>query len=1165
MPARLSSMELSDAAPLSEDAPASLSSAGPEHAQTVRKSARVVKKPELFAPEPSIVQNGDATRGKRKRATLDENGGEILHASEGSSDNDRDDATDSDEGEPDDEEIRAKKKSAAARRAKSKGHNARSAKKPKTTNPRRNALPVRSALKQRRTRLDETEGVDVPGDLFDHVFSQGHTTNAVAAEWLSRYERNNSEAMRDLVNFVLKAAGCQLEVTVTDIEDQDNVTGRLADLQDEYQASNIVDYPLIARSKGQPPFRPTLVAFISSLVSSLHESDILYTDLALIENLQIWVTTMTSSAVRPFRHTATLISLALVSQLCEVGTEVFESNAKTRRQLEDEKKKARSNKSRLATMQEKVDSGDRKWEVIEGTLQDIYDTVFVNRYRDVDPRIRSDCVHALGHWILTLPDVFFDEQYLRYLGWILFDPSASTRLEVIKQLQRLFKNQDNVAGLQSFTEKFRSRLVEMAARDSEANIRAGAVDLLDSIRATGLLEPDDINEIGALIFDSEPRVRKAVAGFFAANVDDLYESRVESLGGDEAVDEVLPVGENEDYDSPRSSWLKIKCVVELLQTYDSISSRTFQTPPNLINLPSDGETRFSLAAHAIFDKIPEVQEWEALGGYLLYDHSVPAKRRKNLSADDTIKAACRLSESEEIAMLQILHVSIKTREEGDKGRKKKVTKGELHETQESTARHLAQLLPRLLNKFGAVPAAASVVLRLEHLLDLEVFQELRQDETTFSALLDDINKQFLSHANQSVLAEASSALLHARSFEELEDVTDEKVRALWDETVGALCTLAAGKQLSKSGNLSATVLTSLSNAIRRISNLASVSDCTKFLESAPGGKKGSTAGQEPLRLLLAAIQRGVSLPGEINSQLEDEVVSGALRSVLFYFFWKAKLLRERAAKTEQITPREIASLKSCRDAFASVLTSVIRTRTGLDAVRLAAAGTFLDLSTLFATFRQTASPSSDASGNLQSLTQEISAEHSALISSVFVAAEKAYARKARKPLDVGEDDEPLDDESDDESDGDEDDAAERERLDAVLVIEQSLCEFTSKIVLAIIGRVLDNSEPTRGALRARILRNRGKLGLNYKEVVAYLDEQKVKKKAKNPAATAPAKQNVPQSDHEDIEDEGAPSLIEEGGEDDLRDRELVMADADAESGRDDEEAADEVEDEVMGD
>ena len=205
----------------------------------------------------------------------------------------------------------------------------------------------------------------------------------------------------------------------------------------------------------------------------------LYDDLALIENFQVWVTTMSSSAIRPFRHTATAVSLAAVSTLCEIANEIAESTAKSLRQLESEKKKARANKGRVSALQEKVDDGGQKRETVEGTIKDIFDTVFVHRYRDVDPKIRAECVQSLGHWIVTLPELFFEGQYLRYLGWVLSDTSPPTRLEVIKQLQKLFKNQNNAGGLRHFIERFLPRLVEMATRDADAGVRASTVELMD--------------------------------------------------------------------------------------------------------------------------------------------------------------------------------------------------------------------------------------------------------------------------------------------------------------------------------------------------------------------------------------------------------------------------------------------------------------------------------------------------------------------------------------------------------------------------------------------------------------------------------------------------------------------------------------------------------------
>ena len=47
--------------------------------------------------------------------------------------------------------------------------------------------------------------------------------------------------------------------------------------------------------------------------------------------------------------------------------------------------------------------------------------VFVHRYRDVVPEIRAICIKELGLWMMRDPENFLDDQYLKYLGWILHD------------------------------------------------------------------------------------------------------------------------------------------------------------------------------------------------------------------------------------------------------------------------------------------------------------------------------------------------------------------------------------------------------------------------------------------------------------------------------------------------------------------------------------------------------------------------------------------------------------------------------------------------------------------------------------------------------------------------------------------------------------------------
>jgi cohesin complex subunit SA-1/2 len=41
--------------------------------------------------------------------------------------------------------------------------------------------------------------------------------------------------MTDLVNCILKSAGCELKVTEDDVNDPDNIPGKLNDMQDEYK------------------------------------------------------------------------------------------------------------------------------------------------------------------------------------------------------------------------------------------------------------------------------------------------------------------------------------------------------------------------------------------------------------------------------------------------------------------------------------------------------------------------------------------------------------------------------------------------------------------------------------------------------------------------------------------------------------------------------------------------------------------------------------------------------------------------------------------------------------------------------------------------------------------------------------------------------------------
>lgn len=1017
-----------------------------------------------------------------------------------------------------------------------------------------------------------------------------------------------------MINFVLRCTGTTAQVDTHDIEDVDNAPSRVGDLQDEYQAQGITEYPIISRAKEYTAFRTVMTDFFDSFTRTLHSSSVLYTNEALFENLQAWLAPMTSAPIRPFRHTTTVISLTIVTAFCEIAEELNSVISTTRKQLEAEKKKKTVNRGRITELQTKIKEGERRLETVNRFIADSHDVVFVHRYRDVDPKIRADCMVALGGWITSYRAMFFEGQYLRYLGWVLSDTVAHTRAEVIKQLHKLFKNKDNIPNLSGFTDRFRPRLVEMAARDAEPGVRAATIELLDLMRDAELLEPSDIDTVGRLIFDAEPRVRKAVAKFFVSDINEAFTEQIEDI---EELDDLFPNEEDDDFKEPRLAWIKFKILADKFQAYDQVENEeeaeTLKARLRSITAAPGLESRYVLATQVIYPHFAELSEWEALAGYLAYDHSQIEEPSDDEDVAAKVQAMYKLDEGQEVILLGVLDCAVKLHlmnlaesTNDRKARKLKLTRDDAQESQELTAHKLAQTIPLLLSKFGAVPEAASAVLRLGHLLNLDLIEDLQQETTGFATFLDDVNKQFLSHSDQNVLAEASAALLNAKTSEELREATDGKLQELWDDSIENLQRYASSPDVDVRGKLDEDQLTELTNTVLRISNLSSIDNCALIFEktatqNAKQKKNSKSASpRSALDILLDLAKHGIPSLDDIDVEvdgLEDELTSHVLKTLLFYFMWKINtLVTTLRAQPDTISAESIEDLARRRDEFAYTLTSIVQDRLGLDDLRLSATQTLLDLQTLFVTLRRVepapsanSSTTSELSSLVKGLIQEIPVETRNAIIKTHDLLERQLAKRLKRSIEIGDDEDPLD--SDEEPEDDEEETEDDiSTAQETLLIEKKLCELTGKIVLAIIGRVLDASGSDRGKIRTRLLRNKTKLGTNYKEVLSYLDDDlsskagavtraAVAQKSKpTTTAAAPNKNKIFKStehvidddDEDAIEDDDiARPTIEEDDEDDLRARGLVddeiedPVDEDEEGEK--EQAADEDGDEIMGD
>ena len=392
-------------------------------------------------------------------------------------------------------------------------------------------------------------------------------------------------------------------------------------------------------------------------------------------------------------------------------------------------------------------------------------------------------------------------------------------------------------------------------------------------------------------------------------------------------------------------------------------------------------------------------------------------------------------------------------------------------------------------------------------------------------------------------------------------------------------TMSQNRDVQAGSSVSKSVLVELSNTVARIANLASIVHCTSIVETVPvaAGKKRKQSSEAPFNTLIHLVKRGIreEESSEGLRSLETETVVNSIKTLLFYFMWKVQALTTAVkAGSAKYSTSYFETLAKSRDVFAATLTAVMQARKILDDIRFSAVTTFLDLQTLFGTLRNIGmhvkggpeNVDEDVLFQTQGLAQEIVPSTQILISKFHDVAERSLAKRLKKEIRTSvEDDDGLlesaqdlkdlpsdDEEENDEQDEDtvEDESVATERLRATILAEQRLCELTGKIVLAITGRVLDNSGSQRGKLKKKLLVNKSLLGPNYKEVVAFLEERKARPAASSrpsnkqgaAAGLASSKTNVALELEDDpIEDDAIANAaaVEEDEDEDLHARGLL--------------------------
>ncbi|KAJ3225286.1 hypothetical protein HK099_007021 [Clydaea vesicula] len=412
--------------------------------------------------------------------------------------------------------------------------------------------------KNKRPSTKKKHLIEHDGTIFD-IVRTGASIETHVNEWFEEYDNDNLDAMVKLINFLIKACGCPGSIDRVVLEDQDLVTESLEELQGQFNLENQLDYPLIEK-KGKKKnysskFSKNFGEFWSKWIAKCRISNVLYNNSSwCLELLKSWLVTMSSSSFKPFRHTSTRVALIVVSGLCEAAKNIAHDQQTAQKQLSTEEKKGTTpGNNRKLVLEQKVKDFDQKKDIVEGHLNDFFTSVFIHRYRDSDPVIRQECVKELGVWIKTYPEMYLDPQYLRYIGWMLSDKQHNVRLESSKSLGKLYENEAMITGLHQFTERFKTRILEMAKGEKEASVKASSVHLAVETAKAGLLEDKDVEFLMSSMFGENKPIREDLSNYFVDIFNEKYVFMIEEF--------------KEDSDTIDEEYVGFRLLSELLSKY----------------------------------------------------------------------------------------------------------------------------------------------------------------------------------------------------------------------------------------------------------------------------------------------------------------------------------------------------------------------------------------------------------------------------------------------------------------------------------------------------------------------------------------------------------------------------------------------------------------------
>jgi len=617
--------------------------------------------------------------------------------------------------------------------------------------------------------------------------------NEIVQQWLERCDKDKETGTIDLLNFVVGSCGFPQTLVVEDLSSEGDINMILG-IPD--RLPEVSQYPISNDKKA----RKRIIDIWNKIFDSIQDS-YLYEETVIPITVQ-WLTVMSSSNVRALRHTSTFIALKILTKFCEIIVKVTDSlNVASQQQNKSSQGSQKRGSKAKEKSDNRVEELEEKLNKLKKYLDDIYSSVFVNRFRDIFGTIRAECIHELAVWIETYPDHFLDNNHLKFIDWGLSDKDSKARKESIEALKQLYNKETYILSLENLTNRFKARIISML-QDVDYDVRILALQLAVKLFEYGRLDEQGKNTVRNYLIHRDPTHRHTIAPFITSEIKENFivpkKKEYESLGA---------AGKKFN-----ANFVTLKAVIDYLVKTDI----------------SEG-IKIACFVDAVWNSLDIVQDWKTMAELLLTDTSNKVYRdfKKFLIQGpdeeatlarllvECLKKGCDIKEIPEVEKKTAGAQKKKVKKETDSQGFKKAFSAEF-----------ANFLPELFNLYKSDALVMMEIIEIPQLMDLEVFSSQKLTKE-FSSIPETISQVIEAESNPDFLNSAAKSLGVLQKHESLTEAVNNQLAELISKLIEQITEVQATIEKFKGTEADFNeLLSTLNPCLNRLSCLINHTDFT---------------------------------------------------------------------------------------------------------------------------------------------------------------------------------------------------------------------------------------------------------------------------------------------------------------------------------------------------